>query len=50
MLSGCGEDKEMSEPTRVDNVTTYGHWAPTAGFSLAFGIVYLMFTLADGFS
>ena len=40
----------MSEPTRVDSVTTYGHWAPTAGFALAAGIVYLMFALADGFS
>ena len=40
----------MSEPTRVDSVTTYGHWAPVAGYLLASGIVYLMFMLADGFS
>ncbi len=40
----------MSEPTRIDSVTTYGHWAPAAGFVLALGIVYLMFALADGFS
>ena len=27
---------EMSEPTRVDSVTTYGHWATVAGYLLAF--------------
>ena len=40
----------MSEPTRVDSVTTYGHWAPVVGYLLALGLVYLMFMLADGFS
>jgi len=40
----------MSEPTRIDSVTTYGRWAPAAGFVLALGIVYFMFALADGFS
>jgi len=50
MLSACREEYEMSEPTRVDSVTTYGHWATVAGYLLAFVIVYLMFAIADGFS
>ena len=40
----------MSEPTRVDNVTTYGHAPTIVGYLLAFAIVYLMFSIADGFS
>ena len=44
------ELSRMSEPTRVDNVTTYGHWSTLAGYFFAFGIIWLMFYLADGFS
>lgn len=40
----------MSEPTRSDDVTTYGHLAAIVGFLLAAGIVWFMFSLADGFS
>lgn len=49
-MSECWEEDEMSEPTRTDNVTTYGHWSTVSGYLLAFAIVYLMFALADGFS
>ncbi len=40
----------MSEPTRVDNVNTYGLIAPIAGLLLAGGVIWFMFALADGFS
>ena len=40
----------MSEPTRSDDVTTYGHLAAIVGFLFAAGIVWFMFSLADGFS
>ena len=40
----------MSEPTRVDNVNTYGLKAPIAGLLLAGSVIWFMFALADGFS
>jgi len=40
----------MSETTRVDNVSTYGPYAVIAGLALSAGLIWFMFTLADGFS
>ena len=40
----------MSDTGRVDNVTTYGHKTTIVGILLAAGIIWFMFTLADGFS
>ena len=40
----------MSDTGRVDNVTTYGHKTAIVGILPAAGIIWVMFTLADGFS
>ena len=40
----------MAAEGREDHVTYYGPWAWISGFLIAFGIIYLMFSIADGFS
>ena len=40
----------MASEGRNDLVIYYGPWAWIGGFLIAFLIIYLMFSIADGFS
>tara|TARA_B100000401_G_C52214668_1_gene443091 strand:+ start:239 stop:361 length:123 start_codon:yes stop_codon:yes gene_type:complete len=40
----------MASEGRNDHVNYYGPWAWIGGFLIAFLIIYLMFSIADGFS
>ncbi len=40
----------MASEGRNDHVSYYGPWAWIGGFLIAFLIIYLMFSIADGFS
>jgi len=40
----------MSGNQRTDEVYRYGHWSWILGMALAGGLIWLMFTLADGFA